>query len=190
MRMTFALKLFITLAALWHTLAFAAGGVFVTLAFGALCGLKYERWWTRVIRTADQQLWISGVALIGLGILGSGFQNYVSNPKLWAKILVIAVWAISIQLLRRYKRRGETEKLLLACGVSLGCWTYGAFLGVAKPLAYGAAPFWAFAAGFVLVCLAAVLTAGAVYRRFALAAPITVAVFGPKHGPSCPQGPH
>jgi hypothetical protein len=161
----FALKLLIALAAFWHALAFAAGGVFVTLAFAALCGLKYERWWTRVLCTADQQLWISGAALIGLGILSSGFQAYAANPKLWAKILVIAIWAISTQLLRRSKKRGDKDGLLLACGINLACWMYGAFLGVAKPLAFGVVPFWAFVAGFGVVCLGSVILTRALYRR-------------------------
>jgi hypothetical protein len=160
------LKILITLAALWHTLAFAAGGVFVVLAFSAMCGLKYERWWTRIIRSADQQLWLSGAVLIGLGMMNSGIQAYADNPKLWAKLLVIATWAVSTQLLRRLKARGQRNGFLTACGVNLGCWLYGAFLGVAKPLAFGVAPFWAFAAGFVGICLLAVLASHLLVRHF------------------------
>lgn len=160
------LKLLIALAALWHTLAFAAGGVFVALSFAALCGLKYERWWTGIIRSADWHLWLSGIVLIGLGMMNSGVQAYANNPKLWAKLLVVATWAVSTQLLRRFKARGRQHLLLTACGVNLGCWLYGAFLGVAKPLAFGVAPFWAFAAGFAGICLTTVLASHLLVRRF------------------------
>jgi len=40
--------------------------------------------------------------------------------------------------------------MLLASSISAACWSYGAWLGVAKPLANGVAPFWALLAGFVV----------------------------------------
>lgn len=40
--------------------------------------------------------------------------------------------------------------MLLASSISAACWSYGAWLGVAKPLANGVAPFWVLLAGFVV----------------------------------------
>ena len=172
------LRVLITLAALWHTLAFAAGGAFVCLAYAALFGLKYERWWTRIIRSADLQLWLSGLALIALGVAASGFQTYASNPKLWAKLMVITVWPLSTQVMRAAKMAGRSRTMLAACGVNLACWIYGAFLGVAKPLAFGVVPFWGFVLGFAGLCLITVITT-LVFQRRRLSCTLRPAPFQP-----------
>jgi hypothetical protein len=52
---------------------------------------------------------------------------------------------------------GFRTPMLLAAAVNVSCWIYGAFLGVAKPLANGVAPFTALMGGWlatILVCLA------------------------------------
>lgn len=73
-----------TLTALWHTLAFAGGFIFVWQSYRALLGyVPHEHGWSRWIRQADIHLWLSGFAIIGLGILISGLAHYLSNPKLW-----------------------------------------------------------------------------------------------------------
>jgi hypothetical protein len=88
-------------ALFWHLLAFAAGGVYVALSYQALFNGGYVPQWGRVIRRADWHLWASGLGVIGLGIALAGTDRFVSDPKLWAKVLVIAVWFVSTQVLRR-----------------------------------------------------------------------------------------
>lgn len=154
------LKILMTLAVLWHSFAFATGGVYAFLAYRSLFDRRYDRRWTRVIRSADWQLWVSGIAIIVLGIALSGFDPYMANPKLWTKLLVVATWLVSTQFLRhvgvRHSRAGNRRPALVACAVNLACWIYGAFLGVAKPLADGSAPFSAFLVGFVGVAAVAI----------------------------------
>ncbi len=145
------LRTLVSTAAFWHTLAFAAGSVHVVFAYRTLFQGEYDSRWTRVLRSADRHLWASGFAIIGLGIALSGFA-YLANPKLWAKSALILFWVFSTQAMNRYAmprlRRGERTPMLLTSSVSIACWAYGAFLGVANPLANGVAPFWALAAGF------------------------------------------
>ncbi len=147
------LKILMTLAVLWHSFAFAAGGVYAFLAYRSLFDGRYDRRWTRVIRSADWQLWVSGSAIIVLGIASSGSGLYMANPKLWTKLLVVATWLVSTQFLRhigvRHSRAGNRRSVLIACALNVACWIYGAFLGVAKPLADGSVPFSAFLTGFI-----------------------------------------
>jgi chromate transporter len=149
------LKVLLTLAVLWHTFAFAAGGVYVFHAYQTLFKGGHSPLGTSVIRSADLQLWLSGVLIIGFGIVLAGFNPYVSNPKLWTKVLLITVWFISTQTMRFYAvaqfRAGIRLPMLLASSVNVACWIYGAFLGVAKPLAYGVVSFPVLAAGFVVM---------------------------------------
>lgn len=154
MSVLLSIQVLTTLAVLWHILAFAAGGVHVFFAYQSLFQDQYHSKWTHIIRSADWQLWFSGVLIIGLGIASSGFDQYIANPKLWAKTLLITTWFISTQCIRHYAalkfRLGHRPPMLLASSVSAACWIYGAFLGVAKPLAYGAVSFSVLFAGFVL----------------------------------------
>jgi chromate transporter len=147
-----------TLAALWHVVAFAGGFAFVWQSYRALLGqIPHEPRWGKFIRKADIHLWLSGFVIIGLGILSSGLAHYLSNPKLWTKSLLILVWLIATQTMRRYAmprfRAGNRFPMLLTAAISLGCWSYGAFLGVAKGLAYGSVPFISLASGFMLTLL-------------------------------------
>jgi hypothetical protein len=149
-------------AALWHTLAFAAGAVFVYFSYRAVFGLEpYMPKWGVIIRHADIHLWLSGFLLIGIGFTLQGMDKYLSNPKLWAKTAVIFVWFFSTQFLRHYAlpkfRKGERGAMLVAASISLCCWLYGAFLGSARDLSYGNASFGFLGGGFALtliVCLA------------------------------------
>ena len=149
-------RLGLTLSALWHVLAYAAGAVFVYFSYRALWGFDtYESRWGKIIRGADIHLWLSGFVLIAFGILLSDFQTYLSNPKLWTKVSLVVVWLISTQVMRRVAvpalMKGKRDLMLMMSGVSLSCWFYGAFLGCAKPLAYGKVPFEFLAGGFILV---------------------------------------
>ncbi|MEW6679042.1 MAG: hypothetical protein AB1421_14085 [Pseudomonadota bacterium] len=151
-----------TLAALWHVVAFAGGFAFVWQSYRALLGqIPHEPRWGKFIRKADIHLWLSGFVIIGLGILSSGLLHYLSNPKLWTKSLLILVWLIATQTMRRYAmprfKAGIRTPMLLTAAISLGCWSYGAFLGVAKGLAYGALPFTVLVSGFLLTLSASLV---------------------------------
>lgn len=165
-----AIRVLWALAVLWHTLAFAAGSVNVWFAYRAMFGGRRKASWSRVIHTAEWQLWASGLAIVGLGVALSGWQPYLSNPKLWAKAMLVTVWLLSTLVIRYVAidrlREGMRTPMLLACSISAACWIYGAFLGVAKTLANGALPFAALASGFLLAILGCVLiTAFCEYAR-------------------------
>jgi hypothetical protein len=147
--------LLVSLAALWHVLGFAFGLVYVQLSLKSLLNLvPYDRQWSMVIRTADLHLWLSGFVLILLGLLQKGALEYFSNPKLWCKITVVAVWFLSTQIMRRvgvpHLRKGKPVPMLRMSAVNISCWIYGAFLGCAKPLAYGVVSYPTFLAGFII----------------------------------------
>ncbi len=148
-----------TLAALWHAIAFAGGFYFVWQSYRALFGLvAHDRRWGPIIGKADIHLWLSGFAIIGMGILISGADKYLSNPKLWTKVVLIVVWLVATQSMRHYAlprlRAGRRTPMLIAAALSLACWVYGAFLGVAQGLAYGVVPFPALVSGFLLAIAA------------------------------------
>ena len=112
------LKILLTLAALWHTFAFAAGGVYVFHAYQALFMSGHNPLGTGMIRFADCHLWLSGVAIIALELMLTGVHAYLANPKLWAKSLLIVIWFISVQTMRLYAvprlREGFRLPMLLA----------------------------------------------------------------------------
>lgn len=151
-----------SLTALWHVVAFAGGMFAIGFNYRSLLGLgAYETRWGRRIRQADRHLWLSGFAIIAIGMAASGLESYLANPKLWTKCIVIAVWLASSIVIRRVAAprmiKGDRTPMLAACSVSLGCWIYGAFLGCAKPLAHGVARFPELLAGFALtlaLCMA------------------------------------
>lgn len=155
--MVLTLKTLMALAMLWHTFAFAAGGVYVFHAYRVLFSGGFNPTGVKVIRSADWQLWLSGFMIIGLGIMIDGVEQYAANPKLWAKVIIICIWLISTQAIRRYAalkmRSGYRIPMLLASSVNVTCWIYGAFLGVAKPLGFGVMSFKALMAGFDIILL-------------------------------------
>lgn len=149
--------LFISLAAMWHVLGFAFGLVYVYFSLKSLFKLiPYERKWSHVIRGADLHLWLSGCALIGLGMLEKGMDAYLSNPKLWGKFTVIILWFLSTQSIRHvgmpYFRKGQINPMIQCSALNISCWLYGAFLGCAKPLSYGVS-YVQFLAGFIVVIM-------------------------------------
>ena len=110
--------------------------------------------------------------MIGLGIMIDGFDQYAANPKLWAKTLLIIIWLISTQTIRRYAvvkiRTGNRTPMLLASSVNVACWIYGAFLGVAKPLAFGVTSLSMWAVGFDITlafCMITTMTLEHHYRQ-------------------------
>lgn len=89
---------------------------------------------------------------------------------------LITVWLVTTQVMRHIAiprlKAGQRWPMLATSGVSLACWVYGAFLGVAKGLAYGAAPFAVLLSGFALtlaVCVALTFTLADRARTFSRA---------------------
>ncbi len=147
-------KVLWSLVVFWHSLAFAAGCVNVFLSYRALFAGNRNPAWSEVIRSAEWQLWLSGFAIVGSGMVISGWQSYLVNPKLWTKSLLVVVWLLTTLVIRYVAvdrlRAGQRQWMLWAGSVSTACWLYGAYLGVAKTLANGAAPFVALAGGFLI----------------------------------------
>ena len=71
---------------------------------------------------------------------------------LFRSVILIVLWSFNSWLLRRYGGNGLDRRRMAMFAVSLGSLFYGSFLGVAKPLAYGVAPFWSLLAGYA-ACL-------------------------------------
>lgn len=150
------LGLLITLTALWHVVGFAFGLVYVRLSLLSLIGkIPYQPAWTNVLRNADVHLWLSGFALIGLGVWDKGFDMYMSNPKLWCKVTVVIVWMLSTQAMRyigiAHLKRGNKKPMIYFSAINISCWIYGAFLGCAKPLGYGVVSYNYLIIGFVII---------------------------------------
>lgn len=155
--------LLITLAALWHVIGFAFGLVYVHFSLKSLFNfIPYDRQWSRIIRYSDLHLWLSGFALIALGLMQKGIQVYLSNPKLCAKVTVVVVWLLSTQLMRRigvpHLQKGNLNPMIQLSSINISCWVYGAFLGCAKPLAYGVVSYPAFLLGFACVAVISFLS--------------------------------
>jgi hypothetical protein len=138
------------------------GGYCVVQAYGALFGGASDPSCGRQIRVAEWHLWASGAAVIALGIALAGGLSYLHNPKLWTKLVVVAVWWGSSMMLGALRPMppspSKRTTMLLICSISGACWLYGAFLGVAKTLANGTVPFGGFMLGFaitILACMAA-----------------------------------
>lgn len=160
----------LSLALFWHVTAFAVGGVNVVAAYRGLFTGRHDSSWPRAIRAAEAHLWLSGLVVIALASLESGWSSYLSNPKLWAKLAVVSIWLAAALLLRHVAapklRAGQRGPMLWVSSVSAACWLYAAFLGVARPLGDGAVSFPTLMAGFAmttLTCLA--LTAWLERRR-------------------------
>ena len=101
----------------------------------------------RLITLALLVLYASGGAIVALGLAAD--PEYLSNPKLQAKLLLVAVLSVNALVLHRYTfpglargRRVARWKLAdfmrVALPVSLSncLWMYCAFLGIARPWNY------------------------------------------------------
>ncbi len=149
-----AIKFVIPIAALWHIVGFAFGIVYIKSSIMSLLGYEnYNKKWSFIIKNADFHLWLSGLLLIAAGLFQGNSLEYISNPKLWCKITVILVWVLATQLMHRIGipqlQLGNKAPMMQLSAINLGCWIYGAFLGCAKPLAYGIVSYPTFLIGFV-----------------------------------------
>ncbi|MFV5214421.1 hypothetical protein ACLIIZ_11935 [Azonexus caeni] len=146
------MELLVTLAVFYHLAALFASLTGVFLALCRLRGMATERRLIRpLILNGELHLWLSGLLIIALGVALKGMP-YFDNPKLWTKVILITLWSLNSWLLRHYSRSGLDQRRIAMFAISLGSLIYGSFLGVAKPLAYGVAPFWGLLAGYA-ACL-------------------------------------
>ena len=140
----------IALAALYHVLATAAAMMAVFHFARRLRGEESrEPLWRALFSQAEKHLWLSGLALVLLGLYVTGPEKYLANPKLWTKVSLITLWGLNSLWIKRTLHRASPARRDLMFGISIGALLYGTFLGVAKPLAYGVLPFAAFVAGLL-----------------------------------------
>jgi hypothetical protein len=98
----------------------------------------------RLITIALLLLYATGAALIGFGLTDD--PHYLSNPKLQAKLLLVAVLSVNALVLHRYTFPGlargrrvarwkPTDFMRVGVPVALSncLWMYCAFLGIARP---------------------------------------------------------
>jgi hypothetical protein len=98
----------------------------------------------RLISMSLAVLYVTGAAMIGLGLLDD--PNYLDNPKLQAKLVLVLVLSINALVLHRYTFPGlargrrvarwkTSDFLRVAVPVSISnaLWMFCAFLGIARP---------------------------------------------------------
>ena len=98
----------------------------------------------RLISMSLAVLYVTGAAMIGLGLLDD--PNYLNNPKLQAKLLLVLLLSINALVLHRYTFPSLTSARRVArwtladflrigvpVSVSNSLWMYCAFLGIARP---------------------------------------------------------
>lgn len=159
------MELLATLAVLYHLIAFLGSAIGVFHALGRYRGLATPLQLVQpMIKWGELHLWISGILIIGLGVAMKGMP-YFDNPKLWVKVILIVVWSINAFLIRRRTLPNTNTVRALQFGLSLSALIYGTFLGVAKPLAYGFAPFWSLLAGYLICQALAILYMYLLLRR-------------------------
>ena len=102
----------------------------------------------RLITVALLMLYVTGTAMILLGLQND--PDYLTNPKLQAKLLLVALLSVNALVLhhvtfpglargRRVARWKFTDFMRVALPVSLSncLWMYCAFLGIARPWNHG-----------------------------------------------------
>ncbi len=95
-------------------------------------------------------LWVSGLALVVVGYLDNP-QQYLMNPKLWAKFTVVSILTLNGLLLHYFSfprviahsgllGRSPLEQSLIAAtgAISSTSWLFACFLGIARPWNYTA----------------------------------------------------
>lgn len=98
----------------------------------------------RLITLALGVLVASGVALVALGLESD--PDYLMNPKLQAKLLLVALLGMNAWVLHRYTfpglargrrvarwKRADFMRVALPVSLSNCLWMYCAFLGIARP---------------------------------------------------------
>lgn len=138
-----------TISAFYHVMATMAAMMAVFHFTRILRGDESSHsLWRHVFNWGEVHLWVSGVLLLVIGIYMTGFEKYLSNPKLWTKVSLVTLWLVNSLWIKKTIRTASPGRRNLMFGISVACLFYGTFLGVAKPLAYGVLPFPYFLAGF------------------------------------------
>ena len=101
----------------------------------------------RMVMVALLVLWVTGAMIVGHGLLERA--DYLSNPKLQAKILLVALLTLNAVALhrvtfprlargRRVARWRASEWIAIAVPVAVSnfLWMFTAFLGIARPWNY------------------------------------------------------
>jgi hypothetical protein len=111
-----------------------------------------SRFETRVITAALVLLTLTGLALIAYGLAAR--PDYLANPKLQVKLVLVATLAVNAVVLHRVvfplleRARPVSRwtsasrwRVALSVGLSNSLWFYCAFLGIARPWNF-TLPFW------------------------------------------------
>lgn len=98
----------------------------------------------RLITLALLVLYVTGAAMVALGLADN--PEYLSNPKLQAKLLLVAVLSVNALVLHHYTFPGlargrrvarwkiaDFMRVALPVSLSNCLWMYCAFLGIARP---------------------------------------------------------
>lgn len=114
--------------------------------------LPPSRFDTRVVAVALALLFASGAGLIAFGLTKR--PDYLDNPKLQAKLVLVVLLAINAVVLHRVvfpileRSRPVSRwtsrtcwRVALSVGLSNSLWFYCAFLGIARPWNFSV-PFW------------------------------------------------
>lgn len=158
-----AIKIFSTLCVFYHVLATVAAiaGTYHLLCV-SLGRQGFNPVWKRALLNGELHLWISGLLIVAIGLYLNGW-DYLQNPKLWTKVSLIGVWGINSLLIKAYLGKIGLNARCTLLGISLASLLYGTFLGVAKPLANGVAPFSSLLLGYVLAIM---ISVAAMHRIF------------------------
>lgn len=103
----------------------------------------------RTVSLALVALWITGIAVVWLDVSVKGFAYYFSNPKMQAKLIIVALLTLNGFVLHSavmpvMEKAGSLLQMafnqrmlaIFAGAVSAVSWFYAAMLGVGRPLAW------------------------------------------------------
>jgi len=103
----------------------------------------------KTVTLALVALWITGIAIVWLDVSVKGFAAYFSNPKMQAKLTIVALLTLNGFVLHNavmpaMEKAGSLLQMefnqrmlaIFAGAVSAVSWFYAAMLGVGRPLAW------------------------------------------------------
>jgi hypothetical protein len=103
----------------------------------------------RTVTLALVALWITGIAIVWLDVSVKGFAAYFANPKMQAKLTIVALltlngFALHSAVMPAMEKAGSLLQMafnqrmlaIFAGAVSAVSWFYAAMLGVGRPLAW------------------------------------------------------
>jgi len=103
----------------------------------------------KTVTLALVALWITGIAIVWLDVSVKGFAAYFANPKMQAKLTIVALltlngFALHSAVMPAMEKAGSLLQMafnqrmlaIFAGAVSAVSWFYAAMLGVGRPLAW------------------------------------------------------